>query len=69
MSKITKKEINAEFKALKDILEAAKVFSDISWEYSDLVKAQFCLSALAVKAQEVEQVIRQLEIQNSKAVA
>ena len=50
MSKITKKEINAEFKALKDILEAAKVFSDISWEYSDLVKAQFCLNALAIKA-------------------
>lgn len=69
MSKITKKQVKQEITYLKQLLKAAEVYADTNTDFSNLVNAQYCLNALAIKAKEVEQVIRQLEIQNSKAVA
>lgn len=70
MSKITKKQIKEAFADIKALNEAAKVYSDINLDFHDLVKAQFCLEALAVKAKQASELIRQYEIQLSeKAVA
>ena len=66
MSKITKKQIKQEFSELKAILKAAEVYADVNMEYSDLVKAQFCLSALEIKSKQVETLIRQLEVQQKQ---
>ena len=69
MNKITKKQVKEAFADIKALNEAAKVYADINLDFHDLAKAQYCLEALAIKAKQASELIRQYEIQLAERAA